>query len=139
MNLLAGGLLELGNTLIKRLIPDKEAQAKAELDLLIMQQQGELKELETRMSAIVAEANSADPWTSRARPSFMYVFYFVIIVLTFIAPLVGIFNPEAMKQFYENVGYGFGAIPEEMWWTFTIGYLGYSGARTFEKNKGVAK
>lgn len=139
MNLLAGGLIELGSTLIKRLIPDKEAAAKAELELLVMQQNGELKELETRMSAIVAEANSVDPWTSRARPSFMYVFYFVIIVLTFVAPLVGIFSPEAMKQFYENVGYGFGAIPEEMWWTFTIGYLGYSGARTFEKNKGVAK
>lgn len=139
MNILAGGLLELGSTLIKRLIPDKEAQAKAELDLLVMQQQGELKALETRMSAILAEANSADPWTSRARPSFMYVFYFVIIVLTFVAPLVGVFSPEAMKQFYENVGYGFGAIPEEMWWTFTIGYLGYSGARTFEKSKKVTK
>ena len=139
MNLLAGGLIELGSTLIKRLIPDKEAAAKAELELLVMQQNGELKELETRMSAIIAEANSADPWTSRARPSFMYVFYFVIVMLTFIAPVVGIFNPEAMATFYDNVGYGFGAIPEEMWWTFTVGYLGYSGARTFEKRKGVTK
>jgi hypothetical protein len=139
MSLLAGGLLELGSTLIKRLIPDKEAQAKAELELVMMQQNGELQELQTRMSAIVAEANSADPWTSRARPSFMYVFYFVIIVLTFVAPVIGVFNPDAMTSFYANVAAGFKAIPEEMWWTFTVGYLGYSGARTYEKRNGVAK
>lgn len=139
MSLLAGGLLELGSTLIKRLIPDKEAQAKAELELAMMQQNGELQELQTRMSAIVAEANSADPWTSRARPSFMYVFYFVIIVLTFVAPVIGVFNPDAMASFYANVAAGFKAIPEEMWWTFTVGYLGYSGARTYEKRNGVAK
>ena len=139
MSILTGGLLDLGVTLIKRLIPDKEAQAKAELELILMQQNGELKELQTRMSAILAEANSADPWTSRARPSFMYVFYFVIIVLTFVAPLVGIFSPDAMAQFYTNVASGFEAIPEELWTTFTIGYLGYAGARTFEKRKGLAK
>lgn len=139
MSILAGGLIELGSTLIKRLIPDKEAAADAQLELLTMQQQGELKELETRMSAIVAEANSADPWTSRARPSFMYVFYFVILVLTFFAPLVGIFSPDAMAQFYDNVAAGFVAIPEEMWWTFSVGYLGYSGARTYEKRKGLTK
>ena len=139
MSILAGGLIELGSTLIKRLITDKEAAAAANLQLLAMQQQGELKELETRMSAILAEASSADPWTSRARPMFMYVFYFVILSLTFFAPIVGIFNPEAMLQFYTNVASGFKAIPEEMWWTFSVGYLGYSGARTFEKSKGVAK
>ena len=139
MSILAGGLLELGGTLIKRLIPDKEAAAKAQLELALMQQNGELQELQTRMSAILAEANSSDPWTSRARPSFMYVFYFVIIVLTFVAPLVGVFSPDAMAQFYVNVASGFEAIPEELWWTFTVGYLGYSGARTFEKRKGLAK
>jgi hypothetical protein len=139
MSILASGLLELGGTLIKRLIPNKEEAAKAQLELALMQQNGELQELQTRMSAILAEANSADPWTSRARPSFMYVFYFVIIMLTFVAPLIGIFSPDAMAHFYTNVAYGFEAIPEELWWTFTVGYLGYSGARTFEKRKGVAK
>ncbi len=139
MSLLAGGLIEIGTTLIKRLIPDKEAQAKAELELALMQQNGELQELQTRMSAIVAEANSADPWTSRARPSFMYVFYFIIIMLTFVVPLIGVFNPDAMASFYANVATGFKAIPEEMWWTFSVGYLGYSGARSYEKRHGVTK
>lgn len=139
MSVLASGLIELGGALIKRLIPDKEAAAKAELDLLVLHQQGELKELETRMSAIVAEANSKDPWTSRARPAFMYVFYFVIITLTLVAPLVGVFSPQAMTDFYANVKLGFEAIPEALWWTFSAGYLGYTGFRTNEKLKGVAK
>jgi len=136
---LIGGIFEIGKSLIGRLFPDPEQQAKAELELLAMQQTGELKELETRMSAILAEASSADPWTSRARPSFMYVFYGVILSLVIVAPLIGVFFPAQMELFFGNVGRGFAAIPEEMWWTFTAGYLGYAGVRTYEKNRGVAK
>lgn len=131
-------LLEVGSKLIDKLIPDPEAKAKAQLDLLSLQQNGDLKELETRMSAIIAEASSTDPWTSRARPSFLYVFYFVILSLTVVAPVIGVFNPDALALFFENVGKGFAALPEELWWTFSAGYLGYAGARTFEKRKGVA-
>lgn len=134
---LATGILSLGTDLIRRLVPDKSKQAEAELMLLEMHQQGELKELEVRMSAIVAEANSNDKWTSRARPSFMYVFYVVILSMTLLAPVVGIFFPEGMETFFDNVTRGFGAIPEELWWAFSVGYLGYAGARSFEKTKGI--
>lgn len=132
-------LIPLLSGVLDKVIPDPAEKAKAQLELAVLQQNGELKELETRMSAILAEANSADPWTSRARPSFMYVFYFIIIMMTVVLPVVGIFNPEAMAQYYANSKLGFEAIPEELWWCFTAGYLGYSGARTFEKRKGVAK
>lgn len=138
MSILAAIIPVIGN-LIDKAIPDPTAKAKAQLELAVMQQTGELKELETRMSAILAEANSADPWTSRARPSFMYVFYFIIIMMTVVLPVIGVFNPDAMMQFYEHSSAGFEAIPQELWWCFTAGYLGYSGARTFEKRKGVAK
>lgn len=137
--LLIGGIFDIGKSLIDKLIPDPEAKAKAQMELITLQQSGELKELETRMSAILAEASSADPWTSRARPSFLYVFYAIILGMTVVAPLFGVFNPHAMDLFYGNVGKGFDAIPEELWWTFTAGYLGYAGARTFEKRKGVAR
>ena len=137
--LLLSGIFEVGKGLIDKLLPDPEAKAKAQMDLLAMQQNGELKELETRMSAILAEASSADPWTSRARPSFLYVFYFIILSMTVVAPIVGVLNPAAMDVYFTNVGKGFAAIPEELWWTFTAGYLGYAGARTFEKRKGVSK
>lgn len=137
--LIVGGIFEIGKSLIDKLLPNPEAKAKAQMDLLVLQQSGELKELETRMSAILAEAQSSDPWTSRARPSFLYVFYAIILGMTVVAPLFGVFNPVAMDAFYSNVGKGFDAIPEELWWTFTAGYLGYAGARTFEKRKGVTR
>lgn len=133
--LLVGGILDIGKTLIGRLFPDPEQRAKAELELLAMQQNGELEAAKIQMSAIIAEAQSTDPYTSRARPSFMYVFYILLLSLVVIAPFVGVFFPEQMEVFFNNVGKGFDAIPEEMWWTFTIGYLGYTGARTYEKRK----
>jgi len=83
-----------------------------------------------------AEASSLDKWTSRARPSFMYVFYFVILVLVFLAPLVGVFKPDWMTAFYTNVALGFQAIPDAMWATFSVGYIGYTAARQYGKVKG---
>ena len=137
--LLIGGVMDVGNRLINKWFPDPEQKAKAQMELFQMQAQGELKETEVRLSAIMKEAQSTDPWTSRARPTFMYVFYLVIACLVIVAPLVGVFHPEEMKTFFTNVKQGFNAIPEEMWWVFTVGYLGYSGARTFEKSKGISK
>ena len=137
--LIFGGIFEIGKRIIDKVFPDPEKKAQAEIQLLQMQQNGELEELKTRMSAILAEANSADPWTSRARPSFMYLFYTVIAMLVMITPTLGVWYPEQMNMFYLNVGSGFNAIPEPMWWTFTAGYLGYASARTYEKRLGVTK
>lgn len=63
----------------------------------------------------------------------MYVFYGLIVSLVVIAPALGIAAPDQMAQFFLNVKAGFEAIPEALWWTFSAGYLGYTGARTFEK------
>lgn len=74
-----GGLLELGSKILDKVLPDKGAREQAQLALLKMQQDGELRLLQTQLSAIVAEAQSPDPWTSRARPSFLYVMYTLIL------------------------------------------------------------
>lgn len=136
--MLISGIFEVGSKLLDKFFPDPAERAQKQLELLQLQQSGELKELETRMSAILAEANSADPWTSRARPAFLYVFYIIILTMVVVAPVIGVFHPGTMDTFFANVGKGFAAIPEEMWWAFTAGYLGYAGARTFEKRKGLA-
>lgn len=132
-------VLELFGKAFDRVFPDPEQKARAQLELIKMQQDGEFKDAEIRMSAILAEASSADPWTSRARPSFLYVFYLLLIFLIIIAPIVGVFYPYQMGLFFTNVTAGFGAIPEELWWTFGAGYLGYSHYRTSEKKSGVAR
>jgi hypothetical protein len=132
-------VLGVADTIINKLFPDPAQRDAAKLEMLKMQQSGELDAAKIQMSAIIAEAQSADPWTSRARPSFLYIFYLVIVVLTLIAPLMGVFFPNQMAQFYTNVAAGFKAIPESMWATFTVGYLGYTAARQYGKAKGSDK
>jgi hypothetical protein len=133
------GLFGIGGKLIDKLFPDPTEKARAQLELLRLQQSGELDEMKTALSAIIAEANSSDPWTSRARPSFLYLFYLIVAFLVIIAPIIGVFFPDQMGKFFINVAAGFGAIPEPMWWTFTTGYLGYTAARQVGKIKGTDK
>ena len=43
----------------------------AKIELIKLDGSQELEGLQARLSAILAEAQSPDPWTSRARPSFL--------------------------------------------------------------------
>lgn len=128
-------LIQAAFELIGKVIPDPQAKAEAQRRLLEMEQNKELEGEKNRYSAIVAEANSNDPLTSRARPMFMYVFYALLVFLVIILPLIGLGDPVAMATILGNIKLGFASIPEEMWWTFTAGYLGYTTARSWEKNK----
>jgi len=114
-----------------------DANKAAELALKAQELEATLEQ--TKLSIAVAEASSSDKWTSRARPSFMYVFYFLLMSLVIIAPLVGVFFPNQMEQFYKNVAAGFAAVPDAMWATFSVGYLGYTAARQYGKVKGSDK
>jgi len=70
-----GSVFDFGSKVIDKIFPDAAERDKAKLELIKVQADGQLKELEIQLSAILAEANSTDPWTSRARPSFLYVVY----------------------------------------------------------------
>jgi hypothetical protein len=131
--------LDLGESLVERFIPDPSQKRKAKRALEKMEQNGELRRLEARMGAITAEAQSKDKWTSRARPSFMYTVYLILIVNVVLAPAAGIFFPEQMGNYFQYVAQGFEAIPGAVWATFTSGFLGYAGLRSYEKAKGVTK
>ena len=78
------GIFGIGGKLIDKLFPDPEQRAKAQLELMKMQQAGELDEVKVQLSAIIAEAQSSDPWTSRARPSFLYVVYILLLQTYFV-------------------------------------------------------
>lgn len=140
--LLLGPILDLGKSLIDKIFPDKEKmaseRAQAELALVQLQQDGKLKELGVQMSAIMAEAQSADPWTSRARPSFLYVIY-VMILLGVPMGFLAAFRPEMAAAVASGLQKWLAAIPDSLWALFGAGYLGYTGARMWEKGKGVTK
>lgn len=135
---MVGQIFDLGETIIDKLFQDEDAKKKARLKLARLQQKGELAGLRERMKAIRMEAGSEDPWTSRARPTFMYVVYLVLVVNCVLMPGAAIWAPEHVGTYHEAVGTGFGAIPGEVWATFTAGYLGYASLRTYEKGKGLA-
>jgi hypothetical protein len=127
-----GAVFDFGSKIIDKLFPDKTEAEKLKLAMLQQQQAGEFKDLEMRFSAIVAEAQSQDPWTSRARPSFMYVMYALLLASLPMGVLFA-FQPDTAQAVTDGVGRWLNALPEELWWLFGAGYLGYSGARTFEK------
>jgi len=126
------GLLDVGGKLIDKIWPDPAEREKAKAKLLQMQQNGELKELETRMGAILAEANSKDPWTSRARPSFLYVMYAMILASI---PMGGLhaYDPTLAVSVADGMKAWLSAIPQEMWMLFGVGYTGYTYARSKDK------
>lgn len=124
--------------LIDNLFTSDEEREQKKLEFLQLQQSGKLKGMEQKMSVLLAEAQSKDPWTSRARPSFLYVFY-ILLLMGIPMGFLSFFNPEAAQAVAAGFQAWLSAIPEEAWTAFWICFTGYTGARTFEKSKGVAK
>lgn len=131
-------ILEVGAKLLDKIIPDPEQKAKAQLELLRLQQEGQFKEVEVQLQAILAEAGSADPWTSRARPSFLYVVY---ILLLFSLPMgiLSAVSPDTAGQVAAGARGWLESIPPSLVDLFTYVMLGYIGGRSYEKVKGAAK
>jgi hypothetical protein len=123
-------------SIIDKIIPDKEARAKAKLALIEMEGMHELRQIEARLSAIISEARSSDPWTSRARPSFLYVMY-VMLLWALPVGVLSLFAPDAAGKIAGAMAAYLRGLPEELYALFGTGYLGYTAARQWGKVKGV--
>ena len=130
------GIFTIGSKIIDKFFPDPAEAAKAKVDLLQMQQSGELEQIRVQMSAIMAEAQSADPWTSRARPSFLYVVY-VLILWSIPMGVLFVFNPDAAARFTQGFKAWLDAIPEPILVLFGSVMSGYVLGRSWEKTKGI--
>lgn len=120
-------------SVIDKVIPDASARAEAKIELMRLEQNGEFRELEIRMQAIVMEAKSGDKWTSRARPAFLYVMYTFIL---FSIPM-GVFyayDPANAGEVAKGVEAWLDAIPGELYTLFGAGYLGYVKKRSDDKS-----
>lgn len=79
-----------------------------------------------------------DPWTSRARPSFLYMMYALILwsiplgLIAVVSPRIALGIANAMTAYLRG-------IPEELYALFGTGYLGYTAARAWGKVKGVER
>ena len=124
--------------LIDKIIPDPQARDRAKLELIKLQSDQEAAGIAQQMQAIIAEANSSDPWTSRARPSFLYRMY-ALILWAIPMGLISAANSSMAKGIAEGMTAYLRGIPEELYALFGTGYLGYTAARTWGKVKGVER
>jgi hypothetical protein len=124
--------------LLDKIIPDPQARDKAKLELIKLQGDQEMAAIGAQMQAIVAEAQSADPWTSRARPSFLYVMY-AMILWAIPMGLIAAADPKIALGIGNGMTAYLRGLPEELYALFGTGYLGYTAARTWGKLKGVER
>jgi len=116
-------LLPVVGEVIKRVLPDKDAQVKAQTELNTMLLDGSFKEFEKQADIIIAEAKSEHKITSQWRP---------ITMLTFVAIIANnyILAPYLQAMFGWSVALD---IPPDMWDLLKIGIGGYMLSRSGEK------
>ena len=122
--------------IIDKIIPDPKARDEAKLKLLALQGSQEMEQVKTQISAIMAEAQSPDPWTSRARPSFLYVMD-ALLLWAIPMGLIAAAQPQMAKDIAAGMNAYLAGIPEPLYALFGTGYLGYTVARSWGKAKGV--
>ncbi len=125
-------ILGIADNVIDKIIPDKEKAMEYKLETRRLQQAGEFRELDHAFNLMLAEAKSNDKWTSRARPSFLYVMYTYVLAAIPMGVLFA-FKPEIAEDVVNGVKLWLESIPPYMWATFTAGYLGYVKKRSDDK------
>lgn len=123
-------------SIIDKVIPDKEAQARAKLELIALEGTQEMKMIEAQLQAIVAEASSKDPWTSRALPSFLYLIY-ILLLAALPMGVLSAFSPDTARDIAAGMNGYLSGLPEPLYAIFGTGYLGYTAARQWGKVKRV--
>ncbi len=120
--------------LLDKLIPDPRARDAAQRELLRLEGTQELERVKAQMAAILAEAQATDPWTSRARPAFLYVMY-ALLLWSIPMGLIAAVRPQAATAIAQAMNAYLTGLPEPLYALFGTGYLGYTVAREWGKAK----
>lgn len=130
--LLIAPLLQLGQGIIARLFPDPAQKAQAELDLLKMAQDGDMKLILAQLEINAKEAAHPSLFVAGGRPFFMWVGGVGFAYATIIQPMLAWYGASRGWPPPPDVN-------SDLLWVVITGLLGIGGMRTFEKTKGVAK
>jgi len=133
----ATAVIDLGHSIIDKIWPDPVEAAKAKLALAQAERAGDLEEVKTSMSVMLAEASSSDPWTSRARPSFLYVVY-LMLLMGIPMGFVSAYSMETATAVAAGFKAWLTAIPDSLYVLFGTVMTGYGIQRSIEKVKGKA-
>ena len=130
--LILGPILDIGKTLLDRFVPDPEAKRQAEMELVKMAADGELRQVIAQLEINAREATHASVFVAGWRPAFGWAGAVGFVYATIGQPLLA--WGAAVK--------GWPAPPAlnlDLLWVVVTGMLGIGGLRTFEKTKGVSK
>lgn len=130
------GVSDLLTTAINKIWPDPADKAKAEAVTMAAAADAAVTQLRATQAVMLAEEQSTDKWTSRARPSFLYVMY-AMILMSIPMGIVSAINPALATHITAGIQAFLASIPQPMWDLFTTGYLGYVVARGADKAGGV--
>jgi hypothetical protein len=124
--------LDLGNTLISRIFPDPTQASQAKLELLKLQQSGELASMTAQTDINKVEANNPSLFVSGWRPAIGWVCALALAYQYLLRPLSG--------TIATLFGVTLPPLPglDDNLWQLMMGMLGMGGLRTFEKIQGVA-
>lgn len=129
--LILGSVLDIGRTLLERWMPDPEKKREAEMELMRMAADGELKQVIAQLEINAREAVHPSVWVAGWRPGFGWAGVAGFAYATIIQPLLA--WGAAVK--------GWPAPPElnlDLLWVVVTGMLGIGGLRSIEKVKGKA-
>mgnify|MGYP004541160535 CR=1 FL=1 len=118
--------------LLDKIIPDPRVRDAAKLELIKLEGTQDMERAKARMAAVLAEAQSVDPWTSRARPSFLYVMY-ALLLWAIPMGLISAWRPDMAEAIARGMNAYLAGIPEPLYALFGTGYLGYTVAREWGK------
>lgn len=130
--LILGSVLEVGKTLIDRFFPDPQKKAEAEMELVKLAADGELKQIIAQLEINAREAMHPSVWVAGWRPFFGWAGGAGFVYAVILQPLIA--WGASIK--------GWPAPPSlnlDLLWVVVTGMLGIGGLRSIEKVKGVSK
>jgi len=137
--LVISGLFSAAQSLIERFFPDPEKKAAAQLELLKMQQNGDLAQLaaETDLAKLqvqvnLEEAKSANWFVAGWRPFIGWTCGFGLAYISIIEPIA-----RFSAQVWFHYAGSFPVIDTTITMQVLLGMLGLAAARTVEKVKNV--
>lgn len=129
--LILGSLLDAGKTIIDRLIPDEGKKREAEVELLKLAADGELKQVIAQLEINAREAQHPSIFVAGWRPGAGWCGVAGLAYTAFLQPLFAWI--ASIKGWPVPP-----IIDSELLWVVLTGLLGIGGLRSLEKAKGVA-
>ena len=126
-------LLSVGNKLIDHFFPDANQAAAAKLELLKMQQNGDLQVMASQMEINKIEAQNPSLFVSGWRPFIGWVCGISLTYAAIIEPVSRFIAKVIFNYFGE-----FPVIDTTLTLQILLGLLGLAGMRSWEKKEGVA-